>query len=110
MAPVAVNENYLKALQAFGDVDALVGEAVEDYLTRRIIERIKVARERVAEFETKYEMAYSAFSERTQLDEAFYNNLRQANPLWEQDSLEWMYWDKEVRHWTEKLNDILNKS
>jgi len=110
MAPVAVNENYLKTLQVFGDVDTLVGEAVEDYLTRRIIERIKAAREKFDGFERKYGMAYIAFSQKMDTDESFHNEINDSNPLWEQDALAWEYWHEEIEEWSEKLNAILIKS
>lgn len=73
MASIALDERYLNTLKAFGDVDKLVDEAIEDYLTRRIIERIKTAREKVNEFESKYGMPYAAFTEKMGMDEAFYN-------------------------------------
>lgn len=110
MAAMVVREKYLDTLRVFGDVEQQLDTAVEEYVTRRIIERIKSARERVLEFETRYGMAYSIFAERVQLDEAFYDQISQANLLWEQEALEWMYWDKEIQHWSRKLNDILNKS
>ena len=110
MAPVAVNENYLKTLQVFGDVNEQLNVAVEGYLTRRIIERLKTIRERLDELEARYGTSYRAFMERMQLDEEFYNQTRQANVLWEQDALEWMYWNEELRDWTEKLDAFSKKS
>ena len=108
--PVALNERHLKTLSVFGDVNQLVGEAVQDYLIRKIDERIKSARGHLTEYETKYGASYSAFSERMVLDEAYYIQINKMNPLWEQDSLEWEYWQEEAQEWTEKRNAILSKS
>ena len=110
MPTVTLDEDYASTLRTFGDVDELIGEAVEQYLTNRIIERIKSAWEKTSQFEKMYGMDYAAFSERVQVDEKYYEVIANSNPLWEQDALEWKYWDKETRHWTEKLNGILSKS
>lgn len=110
MASVALSERYLNTLKFFGDVDQLVGEAVEDYLTRRIIERIKVARDKANEFERKYGMSYIAFSQQMDTDDSFHKKINDANPLWEQDVLAWEYWHEETQEWSEKLNAILSES
>jgi len=110
MSTIMVRERYVDTLRVFGEIDRLVNEAVEQYLIRRIIERIKLAREKTKEFEKRYGQDYKTFSRRVQLDEEFYNQVNAGNPLWEQDALEWKYWDEEVRDWTEKLNAILSTS
>lgn len=74
MAALAVREKYLATLKSLGDVEQQVDTAVEEYVTRRIIERIKLARVRVSEYEARYGMAYPAFAERVQRDEQFYNS------------------------------------
>jgi len=110
MASVTLNERRLKALSVFGDVDKLVGEAIDDYLTRKIIDRIKLARAKLEEFEKKYNAPYEVFSEKMALEQSYYDEINQRNPLWEQDSHQWEYWQGEAREWTERLNAILNKS
>lgn len=108
MAALAVREKYLATLKVFGDVEQQADTAVEEYVTRRIIERIKAARAHVSEFETRYGMMYSAFAERVQLDEQFYNQVNQQNPLWEQDALVWRHWDDELNNWIANLKGTLN--
>lgn len=110
MTLIAVQEKYLDTLKAFGDVNAQINQVIEDYVTRRIIERVRIARENTREFEAKYAMPYATFAERVQLDEDFYNQVSQANQLWEQDALVWRHWSEELQHWNSELNDILNKS
>jgi hypothetical protein len=111
MATVALAERYLDTLQAFGEVDILVNQAVEKYLIDRIVRRIKKARSQVANYERIYDnQTYATFSQKVQLDEDYYNQVRQDNPLWEQDMLVWEYWDQEAHEWTERLNNILNAS
>jgi len=110
MSAVAVRERYIDALRVFGEVDTLVNEAVEQYLIHRIIERVKLAREKAHEFEKRYGEDYETFSRRVQLDEAFYDQVNAGNPLWEQDWLAWEYWQEELRKWTEKLSAIASVS
>lgn len=111
MATIALAERYLDTLQVFGEVDELVNQAVEQYLIDRIVRRIKKARSQIAEYERVYDgQDYANFSQRVQLDEDYYNQVRQANPLWEQDALEWMYWAKELQTWTQRLSNILSVS
>ena len=110
MSAVAVRERYTETLRVFGEVDALVNEAVEQYLIHRIIERIRLAREKAQEFEKRYGADYETFSRQVQLDETFYDQVNGRNPLWEQDALEWKYWDEEARDWTGKLSGILSRS
>lgn len=110
MAAILVNENYVNTLKAFGDVDAQINAAVEEYVTRRVIERIKAARNHVAKYEELYHMPYAAFSERVVIDQDLYNRVAKQNPLWEQDLLAWDYWEKESQEWNETLHAILSKS
>ena len=110
MPNVMVRETYLNTLQTFGDVTQQINVAVEEYVTRRVIDRIKIAREKIGEFESKYSMTYAAFSERMQADETFYQKVDCANPLWEQDTLAWEYWQAEAQEWSEKLDTLLRKS
>ena len=110
MGAVAIKESYIDTLRAFGEVDKLLNEAVEEYLIDRIIERIKRARQEVQAFEKTYGMNYLTFAERIQLDGDYYEQVNQSHPLWEQDALEWKYWTEEISDWTEKLNSILSKS
>ena len=107
MATIALAEHYLNTLQVFGKVDEQVNRAVEQYLIDRIIERIRLARSRITEYERTYDgQDYAVFSQRVQLDEKYHEQVYQANPLWEQDTLEWMYWAEELETWTQRLNDI----
>ena len=110
MAAIVVEESYLNALKAFGDVDTQINAAVEEYVTRRVIERIKTAREHIAGYEQTYKMRYPTFSERVVKDGNFYQNTKSENPLWEQDLLAWDYWEKEFQEWNQTLHTILNKS
>lgn len=114
IAETRIEKSYLDTLRLFGEVNELVNElvneAVEQYLTNRIIERIKLAREKVRKYDGTCGTNYATFSQRVQLDEGYHNQVDQDNPLWEQDTLEWMYWDEEVRDWTERLESILSES
>ncbi len=111
METVALAERYISTLQVFGEVNEPVNRAVEQYLVDRIIERIKLARSKVLEYQAAYDdQDYAAFSRRVQIDRDYCDQVRQANPLWEQDTLEWMYWAEELQTWTQQLNDILSSS
>lgn len=106
MSTIAIKESYVNTLRLFGEVDELLDEAVEQYLIGRVVERIKRARGEAQAFEKLYGMDYATFAERVQLDENYYDQVNQSNPLWEQDMLAWEYWDAEAREWTEKLDDM----
>lgn len=111
METIALAERYISTLQVFGEVDELVNQAVEQYLIDRIIERVRLARSKVAEYERTYDgQDYAMFSRRVQLDEEYYEKVQRTNLLWEQDMLVWEYWNQEIDEWTSKLNDILSVS
>ncbi len=105
-----IDKQVLDALSVFGDVEQQINSAVEEYLMRRIIERIKLAREHLIEFERQYRMAFADFSTQIVLDESFSRTVREQHPTWEQDLLAWEYWNKESAEWKNKLDTILSKS
>lgn len=105
-----IDKQVLDTLSVFGDVEQQINSAVEEYLMRRIIERIKLAREHLTGFERKYQMAFADFSTQIVLDESLYRAMREQYPTWEQDLLAWEYWNKEAIEWKNKLDSILSKS
>lgn len=104
-----IDKQVLDTLRVFGDVEQQINSAVEEYLMRRIVERIRLAREHLIEFERKYQMAFADFSTQIVLDESLYRTVREQHPTWEQDLLAWEYWNKESVEWKNKLNNILSK-
>jgi len=106
MVTIALDEDYINILRGFGEPDKLINQAVEEYLAKRIKERLGLTRRHEVEYEEKYGMDYETFHRRMALDEDYYNQTNHLNPLWEQDALEWEYWHEEVRDWTSKLEAI----
>lgn len=110
MSEITINMEYLETLKIFGGVDKLIDEAIEEYLIAKVVERIRMIRQKVSKYEKQYNLKYSDFKENMQTNQAFYEKLDKTNPLWEQDILEWEYWVEELKDWTTKLEDILTKS
>ncbi len=110
MSEITINTEYLETLKAFGSLDKLIDEAIEEYLITKVVERIKMIRKRMSKYEERYNLKYADFKENMQIDQVFYERMDKANPLWEQDILEWEYWVEELKDWTTKLECILTKS
>ncbi len=110
MSEITVNTEYLETLKIFGSVDKLIEEAVEEYLIAKVVERIKMSRQKVSKYEEQYNLKYADFRENMQTNQVFYEMIDKSNPLWEQDILEWEYWVEELKDWTTKLERILTKS
>jgi len=90
----------LEPLKIFGSIDKLIDEAIEEYLIAKVVERIRMIRQQVSKYKEQYKLEYTDFKKNMQTNQAFYERLDTANPLWEQDILEWEYWVEELKDWT----------
>lgn len=108
MTTLTLNPKYVDLLNFFGNdnLEATVEMAVQDYLAKRINERIETARREVATFEAKYGMGYEAFRERLNKDDAFVQALWDADPVWEDDWMIWEHYVGVLSDWTNRLKTM----
>lgn len=110
MTTLTLNPKYVDLLNFFGNdnLEATVEMAVQDYLAKRINERIETARREVATFEAKYGMGYEAFRERLNKDDAFVQALYETDPVWDLDLDVWNAYNEVLSEWPGRLQTISN--
>jgi len=108
MMTVAIQDKYVEALTAFGDVQAAVDLALQRYTIEQITAKIAQLRQRDAEYRTKYGLDYSTFIQRIAQDETFVRHVEtNVSPTWEIDLADWEFCTKGIEDWTNKLQTIL---
>ncbi len=94
MTTITLNPKYINILQTFGDVEQNVEAALQEYILKRLQERLHQARQEILAFETKYAMTYKQFCERTATDETYLAYLEEVSPLWERDLNTWEFYEE----------------
>jgi len=105
MTTLTLNQKYVGILKLFGSLEETVEVAIQTYLIKQINERIETARREVLVFEEKYGMTYEAFRARIR-DDAFVEQLWDADPIWEDDLMVWEYYGEVLTDWTRRLKNV----
>jgi hypothetical protein len=84
---VFIPAKYADILNDIGDFESEVAEAVEHYVTERIIQRIQKARKVIEKYRHKYGCDCETFSTKMQTSAAHHRRIGKKFPLWEQDLL-----------------------
>ncbi|MDM8527337.1 hypothetical protein QUF58_03925 [Anaerolineales bacterium HSG24] len=106
MTTLTLNQKYVDILKLFGNLEETVEIAIQTYLVEQINERIETARREILVFEKKYGMTYEAFRARIGDDDAFVEQLWDADPIWEDDLMVWEYYGKVLTDWTRRLKNV----
>jgi hypothetical protein len=109
MSAVAVKDELLNVAKLFGDVDAVVSDAVRRYAIDRCLERIESARAKIRGYEKEYGVEYPVFARKVQTNAKFLQRVESKHPVWEEDALEWKHRTEEVEEWTKTLERILRQ-
>jgi len=105
---VTIQDKYVEALEALGDVQTAVGLALQRYTIEQITAKIAQLRQRAAEYQAKYGLDYSTFVHRVAEDESFVHDVEtNISPTWEIDLADWEFCTKGIEDWTNKLQTIL---
>jgi len=110
MTTFTLAPQYLKILQAFGNVEDMLEEAIRFYATERIGEHIGKLQHEILRFQTQYGLPYEKFSAQITTDEDFVKGLREQHPTWERDLNTWEYYHEELHEWLGRLESISKKS
>lgn len=90
---------WVELAHEFGDIDAIVEDALRAYFLTQSQVRMNEAERRIAAYRQKYQCEYDAFSRLVQTDDRFLSRVEACNPLWEADAMEWQYWLEEQAAW-----------
>ena len=103
---LTLEPKYLNVLQALGNIEETLEEAVRSYAIAHVGERIGKLQHEILTFQAKYGVPYEKFYIQVTTDEAFVKNLRQSFPTWERDLNAWEYYLEELNEWLGHLESI----
>ena len=108
MTLIAVEDKYVEALGALGNLQIAINTALQRYTIEQITNKINHLRDRAAQYRQKYALDYTAFVQRIAEDEGFVRYVEdEVSKTWEIDLADWEFCHKGIRDWTRKLEDIL---
>jgi len=101
MTTVTIEDKYVEALSALGDIQAAVDLALHRYTIEQITAKIAHLRRRAAEYQARYGLDYSTFVHRVAEDESFVHAVEtNISPTWEIDLADWEFCTKGIEDWT----------
>lgn len=104
MTTVTIEDKYVEALSALGDIQAAVDLALHRYTIEQIAAKIAQLRRRTADYQAKYGLDYSTFVQRIAEDESFVHDVEtNISPTWEIDLADWEFCAKGIEDWCEKF-------
>jgi len=106
MTVLTLDPKYIDVLQALGDFDERLEEAVRRYAIEQIGERIGKLQREILIFQNKYGLPYEQFYARITSDDQFVEDLRQMHPTWKRDFNTWEYYVEELTEWLGRLETV----
>lgn len=106
MATLTIETKYVDVLQALGNLEESLQEAIRRYAITQIAERVGNLQREILTFQTKYQLPYEQFYARITTDEAFVVQLRNNYPTWERDFNAWEFYIEELAEWLGRLESI----
>ena len=110
MTTLSLAPQYISILQALGNVEEMLEDAIRAYVTERIGERIGKLQREILTFQKQYGLPFEKFYAQITTDEEFIKNLRESHPLWERDLNAWEYYIEELSEWLGRLESISKQS
>lgn len=106
MTLLTLDAKYIDVLQALGNLEETLEEAVRRYAIGQIGERVGQLQREILAFQTKYKLPYEQFYAHITTDDNFVAQLREAHPTWERDFNAWEYYIEELAEWLGRLESI----
>jgi hypothetical protein len=107
MQTITVENEWIETAQLFGETERVIKEALQSYFVEQCRRKIREAVERITVYKNKYGADYLIFKNRIQIDEGFLETIHHRFPLWEEDAMEWEFWEEENKLWHTRLETIL---
>jgi hypothetical protein len=101
-----MKDEWVKTASLFGDVEAVMIDALRRYAIDKCIQKIEQARAKIKIYESRYRCDYDTFSLKVQTDEDFLRRVEQINLIWEEDAMEWEGLEEERRQWLARLRAL----
>ena len=98
-----LEEKDVQFLELLGDPITLAKEGIRSFTKKKVKERLALCRQKVKFFETKYDLSFEKFREKSASDEAFINALHKTHPTWEADLNAWEFYQKELEEWNKRV-------
>ena len=106
MHTITLEDEWFETMELFGEPIAIVKDALRSYSIEQCQRRIRKAAEHLEEYQRIYQCGYAAFSEAVQTNAEFLQHIEAQCPTWEQDAIEWRYWNEEYQTWQSRLAAI----
>ncbi len=97
---------YINILQAMGNIEDVIEEAIRSYAVKKIGEQISRFQREIMIFQKEYGYPYEKIYNYITTDEDFVKNLRKSHPTWERDMNTWEYYLEELKEWLGHLKSI----
>lgn len=106
---IEIADEWIRTAQWFGNAKDIIREALKTYSVEQCLKHIRDIAAKIAVYNNKYHCNYETFSNAVQTDKDFLLKVESQNPLWEEDAMEWEYWQEEYRSWQNRLEIILQQ-
>lgn len=103
---VTIEDKFVSALEALGDLQEATNIALRRYAVEMIGDKIASLQAKDKEWEEKYGYDYDSFVERISNDLEFVTRLHREHPTWEADLIDWEFCHKGMKDWTQELEKI----
>ncbi|MCI5188732.1 MAG: hypothetical protein D3905_02815 [Candidatus Electrothrix sp. AS4_5] len=104
---LTLDSKYVTVLQALGNVDDALKDAIRGYAMTHISERIGQIQHEILQLQSQYGLSYEQFYVDITTNEEFVMQLRETHPTWERDLNNWEYYQEELATWLGHLESIL---
>jgi len=106
MLTIAIENEWIETAQLFGQVENVIKQALRAYAVGQCQQRIDKAIAQNDIYQQKYHLDYATFKYTVQTNEQFLNKLESQSPLWEEDAMEWAFWQEEEQAWRNRLKTL----
>ena len=106
MITFAIDQKYVDVLNALGNVNDMLEEAVRRYTIEQIASEIARYRREVAQFEAIYGMTYNVFCDKITAEKGFARTVEIEYPMWEADLNAWEFYAEGLKTWLGRLERI----
>jgi hypothetical protein len=109
MKTVEIDDNYIKLLEPFNDLQGTVNLAVKKFIIENLTQKIIELSNQNKFFKEKYDSEYVEFCNKVSSDENYLDYIENKRGIlnWELDLTDWEFCIKGIEDWKQKLQNIL---